>query len=86
MTPYNVTYSYRLLMECRSGLKMQGLMEAFLENQEVVIRQNGYHGPNFRATRCATQGGLASPKIFNVAVDSMFFHWIYLTVDYETVI
>ena len=31
-------------------------------------------------------GGLASPKIFNVAVDSMVCHWLLMTVEDKAVI
>ena len=30
--------------------------------------------------------GLTSLIIFNVAVNSLFMHWLYLTVDYMTVV
>ena len=59
---------------------MQGLLGLFWENREVVTRQNGYHGPQFRVTRGTTQGGVAFPTLFNVEVNSVVFHWIFLTV------
>ena len=65
---------------------MRALLEEFWENQEVVTSQNGYHGPKFRATHGATQGGIASPTIYNVAVNSVVRHWFLLTVEYEAVI
>ena len=52
----------------------------------MVNRKNGYHGPQFRATRGTTQGGLTSPKIFNVAVDNVVRNWLSMTVEYEAVI
>ena len=48
--------------------KLRGILEEFWENQELVKRQGGYHGPLFRKTRGTTQGGLAFPTLFNVAL------------------
>ena len=55
---------------------MRGLLEEFWKNHKVVTRQNGYHSTKFRAAHITTQGGggLASPTIFNVAVDSVVRH------------
>ena len=65
---------------------MRVLLVEFWDNQEVVNRQNDYHGPYFRATCSTTQGGIASPTIFNVAVNSVVHHWLYLMVEYEAFI
>ena len=46
----------------------------------MVTRQNEYHGPQFRATRGTTQGGIALPEISNVAVDSVVRHCLSLMV------
>ena len=53
------------------GPKMRRLLAEFWENQEVVTRQTGYHGPQFRANCGMKQGGIASPTLFNVAVYSV---------------
>ena len=68
------------------GPKIRGLLEELWEKQEVVTRQNVYHGPKFRAARGTNQGGLASPILFNVVVDSVIGHWLYLAMEYEAVI
>ena len=48
--------------------------------------KNGYHDPQLRSTRGTTQGGLTSPKIFNVEVDNMVRHWLSIIVEDDTVI
>ena len=65
---------------------MWGLLTKFWENQELVTRQNGYHSTNFRATCGTTQVGVASPKLFKVAVNIVVCHWISLTVEDEAFI
>ena len=45
--------------------------------------QNGFHIPQFRATRGTTQVILASPTLFNVEVYIVVQHWISLTVEDE---
>ena len=68
-----------------AGPKICGIPVELWACKEVVIRQNGYHGPHFRTTSRTTQGGLTSPIIFNVAVDSVVWHWLPMTVEDETV-
>ena len=57
----------------------------FWDQQEVVIYQNGYHSPYFRATRGTTQGGLISPTLFSLIVNNVLRNWITLTVEYQLV-
>ena len=64
--------------------KLQGLLVKFWSIQEVFTCQNGFHGPQFRATRGTTKGVQALPKPFNVAVDSVVHHFMSLTVNYES--
>ena len=52
----------------------------------MATRQNSYLGPQFRITRGATQGGIASPTLLHLVVDSVVFHWLFLMVEYESVI
>ena len=52
---------------------MGGLLESFWAHQQVVTRQSGYHGPAFPATRGTAQGGLVSPKLFNVVVNTVIW-------------
>ena len=70
----------------RAGPNMQGLLEEFWENQELVTRQNGYHEPHFRATCVMTQRGIASPTLLNVAATSVVRHWTSMTVEDEVFI
>ena len=42
------------------------------------------HNPE--ATIGKTQGGMASPTLFNVAVNSIFLHWLSLTVEDKSAI
>ena len=61
--------------------KLQGLLVKFWSIQEVFTCQNGFHGPQFRATRGTTQGGIDLPTLFNLSVDSVVHHWMSLTVE-----
>ena len=47
------------------------LLAVFWDQQKVVTRQNGYHGPHFKATRGDTQGRLITPTLFNLIVDNV---------------
>ena len=60
---------------------MWGLLAKLWDNQEVVTRQNGYHGPQLRATHGTTQGGIGLPTLFKVAVNSVVRNWLSLTVE-----
>ena len=68
------------------GPTIWGLLAELWENQEMVTRQNGYHDPKFRVTRGTTHGELLSPILFNVVVDSVVVHWLYLAMEDEAVI
>ena len=69
-----------------AGTKMRGIMADLWVPQGVVTQQNGYHGPQFRATRGTNQWGMISPKLINVAVDSVIWHWLYMAVEDDAVI
>ena len=58
-----------------------GLLETFWDCQQVVPRQNGFHGPIFPATKGTTQGGLVSTTLFNVMVDNVIKNWMAMTVE-----
>ena len=49
-----------------TGPKLRVLLAEFWLPQEVVTRQNVFHGPQFQATRGTTQGVISSPTLFNV--------------------
>ena len=51
--------------------KMRCTLAEFWEYQEVITRQNGYHGTQFRANFQTTQRGLTFTTLFNVAVENM---------------
>ena len=63
-----------------AGLKMWGILTDFWSRQEVFTQKNGYHVPQFRSTCSTTQGLLTSLTLFNMAVDSVVRHWLYMTV------
>ena len=70
----------------RAGPKLWRLLGNFWSHQEEFTRQNGFHGPQLRATRGTQHGLLASPTLFNMAVDSVVRLWISLTVEDESAI
>ena len=65
----------------RAGPKIWGLLAESWSQQEVFTCQNSFHEPQFLLTRGTTQGGLASPTLLNVAVDSVVTNWLSLTVE-----
>ena len=66
--------------------KMQRIWESFWENQEVVTKQNGYHGLHFRATHSTTQRGVTFSTLFNAEIDSVVCYWLFMTVEDEAII
>ena len=76
----------KTLERYRAGPKMRGILAELWVQQEVVTRGNWYHGPQFRATRGTTQGGLKLLTLFNVVVDNVVRHWLSMTVEDDTVI
>jgi Reverse transcriptase (RNA-dependent DNA polymerase) len=57
------------------------LFRQFWEQQHIVARQSGYHGPAFNAKRGQTQGGVFSCIGFNIYMDAAVRHWLTLQVD-----
>ena len=47
------------------------LLAVFWDQQEVITRQNRYHGPHFKATKGTTKGRLIYPTLFNFIIDSV---------------
>ena len=68
-----------------AGPKMCGLLKTFWECQQVVPRQNGFHGPELPATRGTTKGELVSLTLFNVVVDNVIISWMETTVEHQRV-
>ena len=52
----------------------------------MVDLQNFYHGTQSRSTRGTTHGGLTSPDLFNVVVESVVPNWMYMIVECNVVI
>ena len=63
-----------------------GHSEGFLGTEGGVHLKNGYHGPQFRETHRTKKGGMISPALFNVAVNSVVYNWLSMTVKDEAVI
>ena len=49
----------------------------------MVERAGGYYGLAFQCFRGETQGDLLSPTIFNVVVNVVVKHWVYVMVEVE---
>ena len=60
-------------------------LEIFWYHQEVIMRQNGYHGTNFKDTQGKTQGGIISPTQFNVVVDNVVRMWLEMNAKDQAV-
>ena len=78
---YNNIYQRRRLQTLvwyRMGPKLQGLLAAFWDLQEVVTQQNGFHGPQLLATRGTSQGVLAYSTLLYMALDTVVRHWLSL--------
>ena len=63
------------------GPNTRRLIANYWDKQQIAARQAGYHGPCFTAGSGATQGGLLSPNLFNICVDSVVRHWLTLVID-----
>ena len=84
---YNKLYQSRFLhtLEVHGKIpKLRGLLVEFWLRQEVPTCQNGFHGPQLRATRRTTQGGIVLTTLFNVAVYSVVYDCMPLTVEDES--
>ena len=47
----------------------------------MVARAGRYYGTEFKGERGVTQGDPLSPTVFNVVVDAVVRHWLYLTTQ-----
>ena len=68
-----------------AGPCMCRLLDTFWSHQQLVPRQNVYHGPAYPVIQGTTQGGLVSPTIFNVVVDNAVRIWLSVIVEYQRV-
>jgi hypothetical protein len=57
------------------GERILRILTNFWNSLQVVARQQGYYGEPFRSERGTTQGDIASPTIFNIAVDAVIRAW-----------
>ena len=69
-----------------AGPKIRGILTEFWSRQEVVTRQNSYHGNQFRENRGTTQGWLAFPTLINIAIVSGVCHWLSIKLEDDAVI
>lgn len=68
------------------GPNMLRLVRNFWDGQQVVARQSGFHGHVFEATRGTTQGSIVSPTLFNIVLDCVTRHWLFLTVGNNQIV
>ena len=68
-----------------AGPRLCGILETFWDYQQVVPRQNGFHGLDLPNTRGTTQGGLVSLTLFNVVVDNFIRTSLAMTVKDQRV-
>lgn len=66
----------RILQEIGLGPSLRRLLRNYWKSQEIVPKQNGYHGRPFHATRGVTQGDIISPMLFNIVVDVIVRYWL----------
>jgi exonuclease III len=57
------------------------LLRLFWDTQQLVVRQAGYHGKPFSASRGVTQGDPASSTIFNIVIDAVVRYWLSLVLE-----
>ena len=57
------------------GPRVRALLKSYWDNQRCVARSGWSHGTAFRPTRGATQGGILSPSLFNIVVDTVVRKW-----------
>jgi Reverse transcriptase (RNA-dependent DNA polymerase) len=60
---------------------MLRLLQRYWSTQQIIPRQNGYHGRAFPASRGQTQGGLFAPTGFNIVIDSVIKEWLQTSID-----
>ena len=47
----------------------------------MVARARGYYGAAFMGAQGVTQGDPPSPTIFNVVLDAVLCHWVFVMVE-----
>ena len=66
------------------GPRLIAILWAFWDNQKVVPRQSGFHGKPIIPERGTVQGGIFSPKAFNILTDAVIRHWLLELENQET--
>lgn len=59
------------------GPRLLRLIEGYWTDQQIVPRQSGFHGRPISSASGATQGGLLSPELFNIVLDSVIHEWVH---------
>jgi len=75
--------SLTILEDRGAGPNLLRLLRRFWEQQEIVCRQGGFHGPSSRAGKGTTQGGLFSPTFFDIIIDQVVRYWLQFTITYD---
>ena len=68
-----------------AGPRLCRILETFWDFQQVVLRQNSFHGTSFPITRGKMQGGTVSPTMFNMVVDNVIKTWLFMIVEEQRV-
>ena len=62
------------------GPRMCRLLGNFWDRQQVVARQQGFHGPAFPSSRGEIQGAPGACTRFNILIDNVVRNWLQATV------
>ena len=77
--PYNTLDHIRLISTLEvygAGPQMWDLLLTLWAHREVVTRQKQVPRPEFKATQRKMQGGLISPTLINLLVDTVVHTWL----------
>jgi Reverse transcriptase (RNA-dependent DNA polymerase) len=86
---YDTIHRDRALSQLQAygvGPRVLQLLSNHLNNQQVVPRQSGFHGPTIQPGSGNTQGSLLSPTIFNIQIDAVVRHWLHLITQDDNVV
>ena len=56
------------------------ILQTYWSRLKMVAGAGGYYGAAFKEARGVTQGDPIPPTIFNVVVDEVVRHWVYVMV------
>ena len=63
------------------GDRVRRLLATYWEQATMAAKAGRYYGTEFKGERGVTQGDPLSPTIFNVVVDAVVRHWLYLATQ-----